>query len=156
MIYIFDTMIFRIFGNYFPDRFPTLWINLNNSVEKGEVISVKEVLTEINLQNISEHVMNWVSSHKNIFLSPTKDEVKFISEIFEIKHFRQIVGKLQRLQGSPVADPYIIACAKLRNGCVVTEEKMKDNAAKIPNVCNHFSIECIDLENFMERNNWLF
>ncbi len=41
-------------------------------------------------------------------------------------------------------------------GCVVTQEKMKDNAAKIPNVCEHFAIPYIDLESFMERENLIF
>ena len=47
-----------------------------------------------------------------------------------------------RLQGKPVADPFIIACAKIKDGCVITEEALKPNAPKIPTVCQHFSIDC--------------
>jgi len=64
--------------------------------------------------------------------------------------------KKERLQGNPVADPFVIAKAKVLNGCVVTQEKYKENAAKIPNVCKHFEILCIDLEKFMENENWKF
>ena len=66
------------------------------------------------------------------------------------------IGAKQRLLGMPVADPFVIACAKIRNGTVVTEERWKANAAKIPNVCKHFEVPCIDLEAFMNQLGWSF
>jgi hypothetical protein len=36
------------------------------------------------------------------------------------------------------------------------EEKFKANAAKIPNICRHFGIRCLTLEEFMEAENWRF
>jgi hypothetical protein len=39
---------------------------------------------------------------------------------------------------------------------VVTQEKNTENAAKIPNVCDHFGIPCINLEDFMKKENWTF
>ena len=42
------------------------------------------------------------------------------------------------------------------NGTVVTQEKLKPGGAKIPNVCAHFKIPCIDLEGFMHKQNWTF
>ncbi len=39
---------------------------------------------------------------------------------------------------------------------VVTEETFRPNAAKIPNVCQHFGIECINLRQLMEREGWRF
>jgi hypothetical protein len=38
------------------------------------------------------------------------------------------------LCGSPVADPFVIACAKVSNGAVVTQEVKKEGGLKIPNV----------------------
>ncbi len=156
MIYLFDTVVFRMFGNYFPDRFPSFWDNLEKSVNNMEIISVKEVMNEIDIQATKQFVKRWVSEHKKIFFSPTNEEISFIRELFNISHFRQIVGIKQRLQGFPVADPYLIASAKIKGGCIVTEEKEKKNAAKIPNLCKHYSVDCIDLEEFMKRNNWKF
>ncbi|MBI1802160.1 MAG: DUF4411 family protein, partial [Chloroflexi bacterium] len=40
--------------------------------------------------------------------------------------------------------------------CVVTDELLKPNAAKIPNVCAHFGVACLTLEGFMETENWTF
>ena len=40
--------------------------------------------------------------------------------------------------------------------CVVTEEIYRPNAAKIPNVCEYFNIECINLQQLMIREGWQF
>jgi hypothetical protein len=56
----------------------------------------------------------------------------------------------------PVADPFVIACAKIRGGTVVTEERLKPNAARIPNICQHFGIPCTNLEGFMQLMGWNF
>jgi len=32
----------------------------------------------------------------------------------------------------------------------------KENSAKIPNVCDHFDIPYLNLEEFMEKENWTF
>jgi hypothetical protein len=39
---------------------------------------------------------------------------------------------------------------------VVTEEEKKANAARIPNVCEYFGVNCVNLEGFMERKGWAF
>lgn len=35
-------------------------------------------------------------------------------------------------------------------------ELLKPNAAKIPNICDHFKIPCMTLEQFMEAEGWVF
>lgn len=35
-------------------------------------------------------------------------------------------------------------------------EQLKPNAAKIPNICQHFKVPCVDLEDFMEQEDWVF
>ena len=45
---------------------------------------------------------------------------------------------------------------KVKGGTVVTEEKLKPNAAKFPNVCAHFQVPCINLEIFMQTMGWSF
>jgi hypothetical protein len=80
----------------------------------------------------------------------------FVAEIFSVPHFQQLVSEQQRLKGVPVADPFVIAMAKIRCGCVVTEEVKKPGAARIPNVCEHFGIACCNIEAFMEAKEWQF
>lgn len=59
-------------------------------------------------------------------------------------------------QEKPVADPFIIACAKIKYGCVITAEALKPNAPKILTVCQHFPIDCTNVQGLMEREGWQF
>jgi len=94
--------------------------------------------------------------HSELFLPPNAEESVFITEIFKVRHFRILIQKKQQYIEGPAADPFIIAKAKISGACVVTQEKKTDNAAKIPNVCDHFGIPCDNLEGFMEKENWTF
>jgi len=81
-------------------------------------------------------------------------ETEFIAEIFRVSHFRDLVSERQRLKGSVVADPFVIACARVQEGCVVTEEAFKPDAAGIPNVCQYFGIDCTNFEGFLNHMGW--
>jgi len=35
-------------------------------------------------------------------------------------------------------------------------EQFKDKAAKIPNICRHFDVRCMTLEEFMQAEGWTF
>jgi Domain of unknown function (DUF4411) len=92
----------------------------------------------------------------DVFTTPTAEETEFVGRILAVPHFQQLIGTKARLTGTPVADPFVIACAAVRDGTVVTEEKTKPNSAKIPNVCEHFAISCLNLEKFMRAVGWSF
>jgi Domain of unknown function (DUF4411) len=156
VVYVFDTNSFRVLGNYYPKLFPSLWQLFDTAVSEGLVISVREVFNELDLQLTDGPLREWIDSHKSIFGSPTAEEADFVRQIFTVRHFQTLVGEKQRLKGQPVADPFLIAAAHARGGCVVSEEELRPNAAKIPNVCQHFGVQCTDLEGFMTRNGWRF
>jgi hypothetical protein len=154
-VYVFDTSSVRVLGNYYPQRFPSFWRQFNEAAESGLVVSTREVYTELEYQ-ASGWLWDWVKARRSLFPVPTLEEQAFVREIFNVPHFRALVGNAQRLTGKPVADPFVIAAAWTRGGCVVTEEAKKPNAAKIPNVCEHFSIACVNVEGFLEQNGWEF
>lgn len=156
MIYVFDSNTFRTIGHYFPERFPSFWKKLNEYTLEGKIISVREVYNELSNQLVKKHLNEWVKKNKRIFLSPSPEEMAFVGEIFKVEHFQYLVTQKQRLKGTPVADPFVIASAKINLGCVVTEEESKPNSAKIPNVCDHFGIKCMNLESFMKKESWEF
>jgi hypothetical protein len=60
------------------------------------------------------------------------------------------------LHGGAFADPFIIAKAFVEKATVITQEKYKENATKIPNICNHFKIDNIDLQGFLKKEKWIF
>ena len=57
-----------------------------------------------------------------------------------------------------IADPFVIAVARVRACCVVTGEKSSGNPKrpKIPNVCDHFKVRYINLLQFMREQKWQF
>jgi hypothetical protein len=156
MIYVFDTSSIRSLQHFYPSVFKTIWDGLDGLVQKQNLISTREVWNELGRQNVSADVLAWAKQNKQIFTTPNTAELQFVAQIFQTKHFQSLIGEQQRLKGTPVADPFVIACAKIKGGTVVTEEQLKPNAAKIPNVCAHFKVPCIDLEKFMQQQGWTF
>ena len=156
MIYVFDTSSLRSLQHFYPSVFKSIWDGLDVLIQQKNLISTREVWNEIERQNVSADVLSWAKQNKQIFTTPSAAELQFVAQIFQIKHFQSLIGEQQRLKGTPVADPFVIACAKIKGGTVVTEEQLKPQAAKIPNVCAHFNVPCIDLEKFMQQQAWAF
>lgn len=156
MIYVFDTSSLRSLQHFYPTVFQTIWRGLDSLVRQNTLISTREVWTELERQNVSADVLAWAKQNKQIFTTPNQDELRFVETIFQVPHFQSLIGEQQRLKGMPVADPFVIACAKIKNGTVVTEERLRPNAAKIPNVCDYFRISYINLEGFMGAQGWRF
>lgn len=158
-MYIFDTSSFSALFGFYPSRFPSLWGQFNLLVGSGEVVSVKEVLNELKDKNRDEYAQNWISENKSCFLTPNTQEASFmINVLFKEKggHFQGSIDQKKLLKGGACADPFLISKAKINNGIVVTQEVAKTNSTKIPTICEYFSIECTNLEGFMDRQGWVF
>jgi len=156
LLFVFDTNAFVVLSHYFPDVFPSVWTAINASVAAGTITSVREVRKELETQATRKHLADFVSANPALFPLPSEDELRFVREIFAVPHFQQLITRRNMLVGLPVADPFVIAAAKCRSGCVVTEEILKPGAAKIPNVCQHFGIPFCNTETFMRRVGWNF
>lgn len=155
MKYVFDSdSLINLFRHYYELRFPTLWVNFDALVKNQRVVSVKEVSNE--LADYGDRLSAWAKRHSDSFKQPTASELEFVKTIFKTENFRSLIREKQKLQGKPVADPFVIAHAKVFNCCVVTQERRKEGVVKIPSVCDHFGIKCVDLEGFMEIEKWKF
>ena len=156
MIYVLDTgPLILMFRHYYPDRFPSLWQRFDDMRTLGELVSVREVAKE--LEGHEDRASGWVKNNRPFFETPTADEMQLVADIFKVRHFQSLIKEQERLQGKPAADPFVIAKAGcIDDGCVVTTEVHKPHAAKIPNVCDHFGINHMNLEEFMEEENWTF
>ena len=154
-IYVIDSSsLIDLFKHYYLGNFPTLWSHFDNLVSNGNLVSVKEVLNEVKDRN--DRLAKWAKQNKNFFSKPSQTELSFVKQIFQVQHFHRIVKERERLKGKPVADPFVISAAKVIKACVVTEEAFKPNASKIPNVCKHFNIPVVNLQQFMINENWTF
>jgi hypothetical protein len=165
VIYVFDTSSLRALQYFYPGVFKKAWEEIGLLVSSGYLKSTKEVFREIENQAITADLLAWLKNNKDIFVTPSLEEQRFVAEIFRVSHFQTLIGASQRLKGMPVADPFVIACAKHYGATVVTEEGWfhgkgliapKPGAAKIPNVCLHFEIPCTNLQGFMNSQGWQF
>lgn len=157
MVYVFDnSSLIVLFNHFYPDRFPSLWERFELLKEEQRIISVREVANELERYAGKNRLIGWIKNNRDFFHQPNHEEMKFISEIFSVNAFQTLVRKQERLYGHPVADPFVVAKAKLMEGCVVTQETRRKNQIRIPNVCDHFGVQCEDLESFMEKENWKF
>ena len=149
MLYVVDTSSFIVVSHYFPGRFPTFWTDLDALVANGSVISVSEVLKELDNRVTKPHLAAWLKKNKPLFGSPGSAETQNVAKIFSVKRFQSLLKRKDILEGKPVADPWVIARAMALNGCVVTEESTRPEVLRIPQVCAHFKLTCINLEGMM-------
>ena len=155
MTYVFDTNVFsQLFGCYYRSRFPSLWARFEDMMLAGQITSTREVMLEL-AEGRSYGASDWATTHLELFPNLTADEGQFITQIFLVPHFQQIIDKKLK-NGGRNADTFIIARAEILGGIVVTQESEPPHGARIPNICRHFGIDCYKLEDFMERENWSF
>lgn len=155
-MYVFDNSpLSTLFKNFYHSRFPTLWSRFDTLIGSGSIVSTREVLREINDSSV-EPMRAWAKDNNALFSAPTAAEGQFVAKIFAVEHFQQNIEVQKLLRGGKNADPFVVSKAIVEGHSVVTMEKFKPNAAKIPNICKHFGAPCLTLEEFMEEENWSF
>jgi hypothetical protein len=156
MIYVFDNTPFSaLFKSFYRSRFPTLWERYDALIQAERLTSTREVLQEIE-DGACRELREWAAGNPEIFSTPVAAEGAFVAQIYSIAHFQQNIEQKKLLRGGRNADPFVIAKAATIGGTVVTLELFKENGVKIPNICRHFEVHCITLEEFMEAENWTF
>lgn len=157
MDYIIDTnTLTAIFRHYFVDRFPSFWEKFNAMKMQGRICSVREVSNEIKQMKRDDNLEHWAKENRDFFHDPSPEELKFITEIYRVKHFLENLEKKKLLHGGPFADPFIIAKASVEKSVVLTQEQYKENGTKIPNICRYFDIQYLDLQGFLRKEKWVF
>jgi hypothetical protein len=145
-----------VLNHYYRDRFPSFWEKFDVALKDKQVISVREARLELE-RRFDESIIGLLETdNRDFFEDPTVEELSFITQIYTIPHFQQNLDKKKLLQGGYFADPFIIAKAKIKDGVVVTEEDQPPHGARIPNICQHFGIECLKLEGFLVKEDWRF
>ncbi len=130
MIYVFDTSSMAVMDNYYEKTFKSFWLQLNQVVSSGELISVREVLNELQTMNNRPRITKWALSNRKVFVEPDEGDQKELKKILSYSGFRALVSKKSILKGSPVADPFVIAAASSRGGTVVVSFPVKRTVLK--------------------------
>jgi hypothetical protein len=155
-MYAFDNSpLSALFRNYYRKQFPSLWKKFDEMIAASTIISTREVLREIEDSSIAE-LRDWAAQNPDVFPTPTNTEGQFVAKIFAVSQFQANIEQQKLYKGGHNADPFVIAKAATDGFTVVTMEKLKPNAAKIPNICKHFNVPCMTLEEFMAAEGWQF
>ena len=155
-MYVFDTSpLSALFRNYYRGRFPTLWQQFDELVDDARMVSTREVLREID-EGPLEDLRQWSQDNQGLFPPPNANEAAAVAQIYAVQHFQQNIEQQKLLKGGRNADPFVVAKGMTDELTVVTMELLKPNAAKIPNICDHFDVPCMTLEEFMEAESWQF
>lgn len=156
-VYVFDSnSLSAILKHYYPARFPSFWQKFNQKVTANEVCSVREVFNELIEHFDKKDLVIFTTQNEDFFSKPSAGELIFITQIYSVAHFQHNLENKKLLKGGAFADPFVIAKAKVSEATVVTEEDLKPNGAKVPNICQHFNIPVLNLEGFLEKENWSF
>lgn len=155
-IYVWDNGPFReLFRSFYPTVFKTLWSQFDELIADGRIVSTREIKRELDDYNFP-NLNDWCSQNTSVFATPNAEEAAYLAKIFAVPHFQQAI-EMQKLQkGGKHGDAFVIAKAGVCGGTVVTFEKHKPNSTKIPNICEHFGLHCMSLQEFMENEGWEF
>ena len=132
------------------------WSKIDGLVASGRLTSVHQVRVELERHFKWPAIHEWAKANASIFPKPTRDELEALRRVLDVRHFQQLISQQNLLSGTDAADPFLVAAAIARNACLVTEEVKKPNGARLPNVCEHFGIECINVAELYVREGWTF
>lgn len=135
---------------YPPDLFPSLWGRLEQSTDDQQIVASEEVRNE--LERKDDDLFAWVSSRPKMFLELDDYTQVAASEI--LGEFPKMVDERT---GKSMADPFVIAVARVHDLAVVTGEKGGTvQRPKIPNVCDHYGLRCIDIVSLIRELQFQF
>jgi hypothetical protein len=150
-IYCIDTsaLIAAWYERYKPNRFPKLWEQLDQLIQDGRLVSSTLVLRECSKQR-SEELHEWLQPRVAMFVVPDEIVQGQVEHIVNTYTGLVTAGK-EKFQ----ADPFVIALAKVNAYTVITEETGPTSLAKIPGVCNAMKVECINLMQLIDAEDWV-
>ncbi len=146
--YVLDSSaLFDLKKHYNPTIFKRLWEMFDQLCDSGVIISVKEVYREIHRGE--DWLLEWSDKHKKMFMAPeTIEECCIIDELQQAEP-----SWIDPNSDKPVADPFVIACAKTRGLIIIQHEQLNRN---LPKHAKRLGVTCYRLQDFFEAENWEF
>jgi Domain of unknown function (DUF4411) len=137
------------YERYKPNRFPKLWEQLDQLFQEGRLVSSTLVLRECSKQR-SEELHDWLQPRSAMFQVPDETVQGQVDHIVNTDTGLVAAGK-EKFQ----ADPFVIAQAKVSGYTVITEETGPTSLGKIPGVCNAMKVECVNLMQLIDAEDWV-
>jgi len=144
MIYLLDSNIFIEAKNryYGFDFCPAFWDFLDNEIDKTTIVTIKEVYTE--LSKGDDDLALWIKERKDSSFFTAIDDEETQIEFAQIAQY--VVNNFSQEEANKflsVADPWLIAKAKVLGATIVTHEVFaypNPKKVKIPNICVQFGV----------------
>lgn len=124
------------------------WEKIDELIRTQEIVMCSEIFDEVKDTDIKKLLVSL-----NCKVLEMDDDIQ--------RNVRQIVTECPKLisftdkSGTSSGDAFLIATAKKYNLVVITEEN-KQSEKKIPQVCQKFNVESINILELCERENWVF
>lgn len=147
--YIIDTCsLTKLRRDYPIEVFPSVWDFVSDLVDSQIVESIELVYDELAVQ-ATDAVTEWADEHKTMFLPLTEEIQQRAVEI--LRDFPNSFIDLKKRKSG--ADPFIVAAAQVYDYSIITEEKKSGGPqkVKIPDVCDFYELECINLIQLLQR-----
>jgi hypothetical protein len=135
---------------YSPDVFPSLWKQMEAAAADGTIVAVQDVLLELERQD--DDVFAWAKRH--VTFVQLEDAIQ-ASATEILARFPQLVNTRR---SRSVADPFVIALARVQGLTVVTAERASGSPQKprIPDVCAGVGVKCMPLLGMFKELGWQF
>lgn len=135
--------------NYPIDIFPGIWDGLSALIGAGRLIAHDEVWIEFNKG--TGFLITWAADWQAELSMPADAaQVGVIQQIardFAMANYTTIVEHR--------ADPWVVALAKTRSCCVVSQEKgVSHPFPKIPQMCSHYGVNHMSMFDLMRAESW--
>lgn len=137
---------------YAPEVFPQFWNKMDEGVSSGLIFSSKMVLEEVSKQD--DDVFAWAKARDDMFHKLDQLTLNTAAEI--TRNFPKLINTSQE---KDMADPFLIALAKVKDAVLVTQETPLRNSPKrmkIPDVCEAMSVQCINILGMVKALGWRF
>lgn len=128
-------------------KFRELWDHISSRIQNGTIVVPKAVAKELTPYN--DELKEWKISNNRLF----SDHDDCLGDL------GKIVNKYTIYTTNKVSlnDAIVVAIASTRNLTVITSEKLAPNHSavrpKIPNVCEEFSVNWLNLPNYFAAEN---
>ena len=145
-LYCLDTSaLIQPWNTYYAmDLCPDYWAVIDKLAADGVFFCTMEVKREIKKKD--DGLSAWVEARPHIFREITEDVQRNLRRILATHKELVKAGKDRSM-----ADAWVVAHAITENATVVTKEGFAPRKIKIPDVCGHYSVRCIDDVEFVRE-----
>ena len=156
--YIIDTNVFVDAHNrYYPmSCFPGFWEFLTHYFTQRTFVSSN--LSYKEMKDYGDDLSKWIKTNKTFFIPDDGQDVQTnFAQVSQHVSTHPIWGNNNKADflKAGVADGFVIAHAMSYGATVVSNEKLetdiKCKKVKIPNVCQHFHVRCINSDQLIKE-----